>query len=108
MEDVRRSYYVCPKCKGYFRVKAYEAFSRDNRLIYPGLKPCGRKLFLIALKFHRIAANQLLIPLRKAPLVRQAPDALICLHPEIAYQYDILNHPDFLAGNVDIEFINGL
>ena len=26
----------------------------------------------------------------------------------VDYQYDILNHPDFLAGNVDIEFINGL
>ena len=26
----------------------------------------------------------------------------------VDYQYDILNHPDFLAGNVDIEFINRL
>ncbi len=26
----------------------------------------------------------------------------------VDYQYDILNHPDFLAGNVDIEFINGI
>lgn len=26
----------------------------------------------------------------------------------VDYQYDILNHPNFLAGNVDIEFINGL
>ena len=23
-EDVRRDYYVCPKCRGYFKVKAYE------------------------------------------------------------------------------------
>lgn len=28
VEDVRRSYYVCPKCKGYFRVKAYERIRR--------------------------------------------------------------------------------
>lgn len=26
----------------------------------------------------------------------------------VDYQYDILNHPDFLAGNIDIEFINGI
>lgn len=28
VEDVRRNYYVCPKCKGYFRVKAYERIRR--------------------------------------------------------------------------------
>ncbi len=28
VEDVRSNYYVCPKCKGYFRVKAYERIRR--------------------------------------------------------------------------------
>lgn len=27
-EDVRRDYYVCPKCRGYFKVKAYERVKR--------------------------------------------------------------------------------
>lgn len=27
-EDVRRDYYVCPKCRGYFKVKAYERIKR--------------------------------------------------------------------------------
>ncbi len=28
VEDMRQNYYVCPKCKGYFRVKAYERIRR--------------------------------------------------------------------------------
>ena len=28
MEEMRQNYYVCPKCKGYFRVKAYERIRR--------------------------------------------------------------------------------
>ncbi|MCI9480075.1 MAG: acetyl-CoA carboxylase carboxyltransferase subunit beta [Lachnospiraceae bacterium] len=28
VEDVRKNYYVCPKCRGYFRIKAYERIRR--------------------------------------------------------------------------------
>lgn len=28
VEEMRQNYYVCPKCKGYFRVKAYERIRR--------------------------------------------------------------------------------
>ncbi len=28
VEEIRQNYYVCPKCKGYFRVKAYERIRR--------------------------------------------------------------------------------